>query len=191
MNPSPLRGRGWRAGFDPARRGRGPELAQAVHPHFSELPCFFPCTRENGRTFVIVGELHLAPRALAASERLRPRGRGTLWADLNGPVRAMGARTNLCSASLPQPTRSGGFPCTVQRTDVAPIPYRYICQPNRRGWRELGACPAGQARTPLLKSPAFPALPDAQVAQSVEQRTENPRVGGSIPPLGTTCKNHL
>ena len=26
----------------------------------------------------------------------------------------------------------------------------------------------------------------AQVAQSVEQRTENPRVGGSIPPLGTT-----
>jgi hypothetical protein len=26
---------------------------------------------------------------------------------------------------------------------------------------------------------------EAQVAQSVEQRTENPRVGGSIPPLGT------
>jgi len=25
----------------------------------------------------------------------------------------------------------------------------------------------------------------AQVAQSVEQRTENPCVGGSIPPLGT------
>jgi hypothetical protein len=29
------------------------------------------------------------------------------------------------------------------------------------------------------------ALP-AQVAQLVEQRTENPRVGGSIPSLGTT-----
>ena len=28
----------------------------------------------------------------------------------------------------------------------------------------------------------------AQVAQSVEQRTENPRVGGSIPPLGTKYK---
>jgi hypothetical protein len=27
--------------------------------------------------------------------------------------------------------------------------------------------------------------PRAQVAQLVEQRTENPRVGGSIPPLGT------
>ena len=27
----------------------------------------------------------------------------------------------------------------------------------------------------------------AQIAQSVEQGTENPRVGGSIPPLGTTC----
>ena len=28
----------------------------------------------------------------------------------------------------------------------------------------------------------------AQVAQLVEQRTENPRVGGSIPPLGTMKK---
>tara|TARA_B100002052_G_scaffold256124_1_gene246725 strand:+ start:187 stop:363 length:177 start_codon:yes stop_codon:yes gene_type:complete len=28
----------------------------------------------------------------------------------------------------------------------------------------------------------------AQVAQLVEQRTENPRVGGSIPPLGTTLQ---
>ena len=27
----------------------------------------------------------------------------------------------------------------------------------------------------------------AQIAQSVEQRTENPCVGGSIPPLGTIC----
>ena len=27
---------------------------------------------------------------------------------------------------------------------------------------------------------------NAQVAQLVEQRTENPRVGGSNPPLGTT-----
>ena len=31
----------------------------------------------------------------------------------------------------------------------------------------------------------------AQVAQSVEQRTENPRVDGSIPPLGTTAKSAL
>ena len=29
----------------------------------------------------------------------------------------------------------------------------------------------------------------AQVAQSVEQRTENPCVGGSIPPLGTITDN--
>ena len=28
----------------------------------------------------------------------------------------------------------------------------------------------------------------AQIAQSVEQRTENPCVGGSIPPLGTISK---
>ena len=31
----------------------------------------------------------------------------------------------------------------------------------------------------------------AQVAQSVEQRTENPRVGGSIPPLGTCYFQYL
>ena len=32
---------------------------------------------------------------------------------------------------------------------------------------------------------------DAEVAQSVEQRTENPRVGGSIPSLGTPHIKHL
>jgi hypothetical protein len=31
----------------------------------------------------------------------------------------------------------------------------------------------------------------AQVAQLVEQRTENPRVGGSNPPLGTTFPRYL
>ena len=31
----------------------------------------------------------------------------------------------------------------------------------------------------------------AQVAQLVEQRTENPRVGGSIPPLGTIFRIYL
>src|SRR3954454_25121855 len=41
---------------------------------------------------------------------------------------------------------------------------------------------------PVWYSPRPPRgpCPDAQVAQLVEQRTENPRVGGSIPPLGTT-----
>ena len=29
-----------------------------------------------------------------------------------------------------------------------------------------------------------------QIAQSVEQRTENPRVGGSIPSLATTLKDY-
>ena len=32
------------------------------------------------------------------------------------------------------------------------------------------------------------ALPKAGIAQSVEQRTENPRVGGSIPPPGIETK---
>ena len=31
----------------------------------------------------------------------------------------------------------------------------------------------------------------APIAQSVEQRTENPRVGGSIPPLGTILFNSI
>ena len=31
----------------------------------------------------------------------------------------------------------------------------------------------------------------AQIAQSVEQGTENPRVGGSIPPLGTNYKKRV
>ncbi len=34
-------------------------------------------------------------------------------------------------------------------------------------------------------APRFSRPGDAQVAQLVEQRTENPRVCGSIPPLGT------
>jgi hypothetical protein len=36
----------------------------------------------------------------------------------------------------------------------------------------------------------FRASPHAQVAQLVEQRIENPRVGGSIPPLGTISPSH-
>ena len=42
----------------------------------------------------------------------------------------------------------------------------------------------------------FDSIYYAEIAQSVEQRTENPRVDGSIPPLGTTyfpllCKNNI
>ena len=41
---------------------------------------------------------------------------------------------------------------------------------------------AGSARQPSEKHSL---AKNAQIAQSVEQRIENPRVGGSIPPLGT------
>ena len=57
--------------------------------------------------------------------------------------------------------------------------------------------PVGQA----VKTPAFHAgnrgssplrvTIHASVAQSVEQRTENPRVGGSIPPRGTILKKPM
>ena len=36
-------------------------------------------------------------------------------------------------------------------------------------------------------NPTLSAKTNAQIAQSVEQGTENPRVGGSIPPGGTIC----
>ena len=47
---------------------------------------------------------------------------------------------------------------------------------DRCGAISYKARPSGGFRPPVW---------DAQVAQSVEQRTENPRVGGSNPPLGT------
>ncbi len=43
------------------------------------------------------------------------------------------------------------------------------------------ACPGSSPGTPAI----------AQIAQSVEQRTENPRVAGSIPALGTTGPHRL
>ncbi len=41
----------------------------------------------------------------------------------------------------------------------------------------------------LLSCCRFAAGYGAQVAQLVEQGTENPRVGGSIPSLGTICSS--
>ena len=46
-----------------------------------------------------------------------------------------------------------------------------LATPTPEGW-------TGQGPPPI-------SAPAAQVAQLVEQRTENPRVGGSNPPLGT------
>src|SRR3954468_5884931 len=62
----------------------------------------------------------------------------------------------------------------------APIP-RPVVLGGTDGWQRPATEPPGQA----APSPLYPAG-RAQVAQLVEQRTENPRVGGSSPPLGTT-----
>jgi hypothetical protein len=53
----------------------------------------------------------------------------------------------------------------------------------RSSWREAASITLGWTGTRnfLYKRPSL----GAQVAQLVEQRTENPCVGGSIPPLGT------
>ena len=40
-------------------------------------------------------------------------------------------------------------------------------------------------------NPTLSAKTNAQIAQSVEQGTENPRVGGSIPPLGTIYLKYM
>ncbi len=61
----------------------------------------------------------------------------------------------------------------------APIP-RPVVLGGTDGWQRPATEPPGQA----APSPLYPAG-RAQVAQLVEQRTENPRVGGSSPPLGT------
>jgi hypothetical protein len=45
--------------------------------------------------------------------------------------------------------------------------------------------------TQLDRQHKRPVEHQAQVAQLVEQRTENPRVGGSIPPLGTNKNSRL
>ena len=56
---------------------------------------------------------------------------------------------------------------------------------------EMGRFPSGQRgqTVNLLAMPSVVRIParssDAQIAQLVEQRTENPRVVGSIPTLGT------
>ncbi len=55
----------------------------------------------------------------------------------------------------------------------------------------LGESPLSPYNSRSFQPPAFLALPvvdapqNGQVAQLVEQRTENPCVGGSIPPLAT------
>ena len=64
---------------------------------------------------------------------------------------------------------------------IAPVGKRIARQSTKIG--QFTA--AGLTRGPLdylIRASAA----QAQVAQSVEQRTENPRVGGSIPPLATT-----
>ena len=71
-----------------------------------------------------------------------------------------------------------------------------VCYNNQVAWKCTHLC---GSVVQLVRMPACHAggrgfephpsrhLFHASVAQSVEQGTENPRVGGSIPPGGTTC----
>ena len=106
----------------------------------------------------------------------------------------------------------GGFRATLttsarkpsSRRQVLPVPRKP--PPGEDARREQAGCPlsgslAWRGTRPRNEPPdtgiytpasawyfprSFPRPPRAQVAQLVEQRTENPRVGGSIPSLGTT-----
>ncbi len=61
--------------------------------------------------------------------------------------------------------------------------YGCIVAELNAGWSSLVA---RRAHNPKVRgSNPLSAIRFAQIAQSVEQRTENPRVGGSIPPLAT------
>src|SRR6266446_8929089 len=85
---------------------------------------------------------------------------------------------------VPNPAPAGAAPCLL---------------PSHRSIRErrsVSRAEGNESRGRVLSSaPQFATsfLSDAQVAQLVEQRTENPRVGGSIPSLGTTHnpRSHL
>ena len=62
------------------------------------------------------------------------------------------------------------------------------------GCYELGHVKHGEAGRPELKSLCrckVVNVSNGQVAQLVEQRTENPCVGGSIPPLATISFNPI
>ena len=68
----------------------------------------------------------------------------------------------------------------------------YYIQHNIAGWSSLEARRAHNPK--VIGSNPVPATWDnipfnAQIAQSVEQRTENPRVTGSIPVLGIITEN--
>src|SRR2546423_12013683 len=63
--------------------------------------------------------------------------------------------------------------------------------PSDGAIRAVPIVPSPAPARRLLTAPHLCSLrPPAQVAQLVEQRTENPRVAGSIPALGTTtCRD--
>ena len=66
-----------------------------------------------------------------------------------------------------------------------------ICYNIKRDWWERSS---GEERLPYKQevvgsSPAAPTRSSGQVAQLVEHWTENPGVGGSIPPLATIFLN--
>jgi hypothetical protein len=100
-----------------------------------------------------------------------------------GPVRPS---TSRCSRSIRR--------CGIRRQRLAlrVIPTLDTDRPRsdrpKAGQGERRGRASGQVRAASLYSCP---PPDAQVAQSVEQRTENPRVGGSIPPLGTISFKRL
>ena len=95
----------------------------------------------------------------------------------------------------PRDGKSCPFPGNPRRART-PVGSRQDARsPESIAWR--GTRPRNEPPDTGIYTPAsawyfprsFPRPPRAQVAQLVEQRTENPRVGGSIPSLGTTSNS--
>ncbi len=87
----------------------------------------------------------------------------------------------------PEKTRQTGPDFAGAIARVAPEP-RHDPPPPHRADRAFLPIPSGQPRTADVSPRHLTGStlqPGAQIAQLVEQRIENPRVGGSIPSLGT------
>jgi hypothetical protein len=101
-------------------------------------------------------------------------------------------RADDAGAAAPTGPAPDGAPCPCRQPDDAADKTRK--GPEHRGDAEifspvLWTAKAASHNTVGLER--WLRRPGAQIAQLVEQRTENPRVGGSIPSLGTNTFKHL
>ena len=130
----------------------------------------------------------IGPGRLLCQAGMRRRGRSTAFVEarLCNGAGALAATASAVAAIQPPAMDAGAGPPDAAQTEAPAIRRPPFCRHGAsRLWTANSISTMNRnvsGRTP----PAGSFAPDAQVAQLVEQRTENPRVGGSNPPLGTT-----